>query len=205
MRNGTASTANALGGGGPGGLPSSISMLSNVPGFMLTQQTGHLEFMTRMVEIARRPPEEWAGPLATEQAAANELPVLARMLVPATAKMAEACVRNHASLRCAIVAVAAERYRGQHGQWPATPDDLVKAGLLKAVPTDPYAAGQRIKFARPKDGLIVYSTGPDGIDNGGNLDPSSYPPKPGTDRGLRLWDVPARRQPPLPPKAAETP
>ena len=80
---------------------------------------------------------------------------------------------------------------------------MVQAGLLKAVPADPYAAGQRIKFARTADGLIVYSTGTDGVDHGGKLDRSSYPPKPDTDRGLQLWDVAARRQPPLPPKPAD--
>jgi hypothetical protein len=116
--------------------------------------------------------------------------------------MAGACVRNHAYLRCAIVAIAAERYRRQKGQWPATPDDLAKAGLIKSVPTDPYAAGQSMKFARPGDGLIVYTCGADGKDDGGKLDKD--PKKAGTDFGFRLWDVKARRQPPLPPKT-ETP
>ena len=58
--------------------------------------------------------------------------------------------------------MAAERYRRARGHWPATPDDLVKAGLLKAAPGDPYAAGQSIKFAKTSDGLIVYTVGQDG-------------------------------------------
>ena len=77
------------------------------------------------------------------------------------------------------------------------------AGVLKVVPSDPFAAGQPIKFARTADGLIVYSVGQNGIDDGGKLDKD----KTGVslDLGFKLWDVAARRQPPLPPKAAESP
>jgi hypothetical protein len=182
-----------------GGMPAPFTYLLRLPGYVTTQQTGLLRYMTEMVEVAKLPPEQWKDRLAAQQANVKQLPMLAQLLVPAVDKMAEACVRNHANLRCAIVAIAAERYRRAKSQWPATPEDLVKAGLLKSVPTDPYAAGQSIKFARPADGLIVYSTGADGKDDGGKLDKD--PKKPGTDFGFRLWDVPARRQPPLPPKA----
>jgi hypothetical protein len=48
------------------------------------------------------------------------------------------------------------------------------------------------------DGVVIYSVGADGKDNGGKLDKN--PTKDGTDRGFRLWDVPKRRQPPKPPK-----
>ena len=76
----------------------------------------------------------------------------------------------------------------------------MKAGLLKAVPNDPYVAGQSIKFARSADGLIVYTTGADGKDDGGKLNADAK--KVGFDFGFRLWDVAARRQPPLPTKVA---
>jgi hypothetical protein len=202
IRNGTIPTGNAIGTFGlGGGLPSAAGYLMNVPGFLTAQHTGLLEFMTELVEIAKRPPEEWAGLFAAQKAKVNDLPVLARLLAPAMDKMAEACARNHVLLRCAIVAVAAERYRLTKGQWPATPQDLVTAGLLTAVPTDPNAAGQPIKVVKVADGLTVYSVGEDGTDNGGKLD--RLPKKPGADYGFRLWDVAARRQPPLPPKPAD--
>ncbi len=43
--------------------------------------------------------------------------------------------------------------------------------------------------------MIFYSIGPDGVDDGGTLDPKKNF-GPGTDIGIRLWDVSKRRQPP---------
>jgi hypothetical protein len=186
-----------------GGMPAPFSYLLRIPGYVTTQQAGLLRFMNEMVEIAKLPPEEWKARLTAQQANIKQLSMLVQLMAPAVDKVAEACQRNHALLRCAIVAIAAERYRKAKGQWPATPDDLVKAGLIKSVPKDPFAAGQSIKFARAADGLIVYTTGTDGKDDGGKLDKDAR--KVGADFGLRLWDVPARRQPPLPPKPADGP
>lgn len=178
-----------------------LEVMLRVPGFITTQQTEHLGFMNELVAMAKLPPEQWSGPLAVQKAKENQLSGLVPMMVGGDMKMTHWFQRNHASLRCAIVAIAAERYRRAHGQWPARPDDLVKAGLLKSVPNDPYAAGQSIKFARPSDGLIVYTTGPDATDDGGKLVPSDRAAqKPGSDLGFRLWDVATRRQPPLPVK-----
>jgi hypothetical protein len=199
IRDGTLPTNSAIATLGMGtAAPPELDYLFSVPGFVLLQQTSHLHHLTGLVEIAKLPPEQWAKPLATQQTKVAGLPVVVRHLVGREIKIAQSCQRNHALLRCAIVAIAAERYRRQKGQWPVTPDELVKAGLLKSVPTDPFAAGQRIKFARRADGLTVYSVGEDGADDGGNLtrDVNGI----GADLGFRLWDVAARRQPPLPPK-----
>jgi hypothetical protein len=105
-----------------------------------------------------------------------------------------------ARLRCAIAAVAAERYRLMHNNtWPRGLDDLVKEGLLKEVPKDPYD-GKPLRFKRTPTGVIVYSVGPDMIDNGGKLAPAN-PRAAGTDIGFELWD---RRGVP-PPAGEETP
>jgi hypothetical protein len=200
IRSGTLPTKSAV---ATLGTPPELEYLFfSVPGFILLQQTSHLHYMTELVVIAKLPPEKWAGAFADQKAKVGELPVVVKALVPATDKMGEAFRRNYATLRCAIVAIAAERYRRQNGRWPVTPEELVKAGLLKSVPKDPFAAGQSIKFAHPADGLIVYSTGQDGKDDGGKLNPDAR--KAGFDVGFRLWDVASRRQPPLPPKV-ETP
>jgi hypothetical protein len=50
---------------------------------------------------------------------------------------------------------------------------------------------------------MIYAVGPDLVDNGGKLHLSANPR--GTDLGFRLWDVPARRQLPLPPKLENGP
>src|SRR5262249_23271539 len=139
-----------------------------VPGVMTTQHAAYLRYLNEMVEVAKRPPEEWAGPLAAMDAKVRTLPFLTRMLVPAVTKVAEAARRNHALLRSAVVAVAAERFPGQKGQWPASMDELVVAGLIPAVPKDPFD-GQPLRFRRTADGLVIYSPGPDGKDDGGTL------------------------------------
>jgi hypothetical protein len=92
---------------------------------------------------------------------------------------------TQARLRCAVAAVAAERYRLKHeNAWPGGLDDLVKDGLLKEVPKDPYD-GKPLRFKRTPTGVIVYSVGPDMIDNGGKLGPANAA---GTDIGFELWN-----------------
>ena len=167
----------------------------HIPGYLAMQQTRYLRFMNQMVEIAKGPPEQWFSRMSGLQADIDELDVAAPM-ASGLIKWAKTCCRNHAHLRCAIVAIAAERYRHSQDKWPATPDELVKAGLLKAVPGDPFLAGQPIKFARRTDGITIYSVGDNGIDDGGDL--TRDRDGNGADLGLRLWDVAARRQPAKP-------
>jgi hypothetical protein len=173
------------------------SLLLVVPGNVTRQRADVLRHVNKAVEIVKRPPEQWRSDLDAWQAQVKQSSYLPRMLTPMIANLADVAQRHHAQLRCAATAVAAERFRQQTGQWPATADELVKAGLLTAVLIDPYD-GQPLRLKRPADGLVIYAVGPDLADNGGNLHPRTNPP--GTDLGFRLWDVPARRQPPLPPK-----
>jgi hypothetical protein len=169
-----------------------------VPGNITRQRAASLKYVNKGIEIIKRPPEQWEGAVAEWGAEAYKLPILPRMLAPAVTQVARGGQRHHAQLRSAIVMVAAERFRRKTGQWPTTIDELVKVGLLKAVPTDPYD-GQPLRLRRLPDGLVVYSVGKDRADNGGTLNRQN-PIADGADLGFRLWDVAARRQPPLPPK-----
>ena len=166
-----------------------------MPGSLPGQQAALLRHETRLVEIAKRPPEQWKPLLDDWNAEVGNLPALARMLAPAVGKIGQTFLRSHAVMRCAAAAVAAERYRLRHGRWPAGWDDLVRAGLLRAAPIDPYD-GRPLRLKPVADGLIVYSIGVDGSDDGGNLSRSSATP-PGTDLGFRLWDA-GRRRPAAP-------
>jgi hypothetical protein len=74
--------------------------------------------------------------------------------------------KDHTRVRCAAAALAAERYRLKYDQWPTSIADLVKEGLLQAAMTDPYD-GQPLRFHRTETGMIVYSIGPDKVDNRG--------------------------------------
>jgi hypothetical protein len=105
--------------------------------------------------------------------------------------------RNEGLFRAAVVALAAEQFRQATGRWPTSLGELVPR-YLAAVPCDPID-GQPLRLARRPDGIVIYSIGPDGKDDGGAVDAPS--PRRAADVGIRLWDVAQRRQPPLPPKA----
>jgi hypothetical protein len=96
-------------------------------------------------------------------------------------------------LNCARAALAVERYRRAQGHWPRHLDALVPT-WLKEVPRDPYDA-RPLRYRRTADGVVVYSVGPDGTDNGGKLARNTAP-KDGDDLGFQLWDVSKRRQKP---------
>lgn len=72
-----------------------------------------------------------------------------------------------AGSRVAAVAVAAARYRAEHGShWPATMSDLVPR-YLDAAPIDPYS-GEPIRMTLSDSGqLSVYTIGTDRKDDGG--------------------------------------
>jgi hypothetical protein len=117
-------------------------------------------------------------------------------------KLANAFSRCHAVLRCHAAGLAAERYRRLHGDWPASLDQLAP-DLISAVPTDPFT-DDPLLYRRLADGVVIYSVGLDGEDNGGNVDVVNVS-DPGTDIGIRLWDVAKRRQPPKADEPAKQP
>jgi hypothetical protein len=151
---------------------------------------------TWMVERLKESPdgllehaEEWI-------ALRGQLPRMAKERMEFMVRYATELGRDEAKFRCAVAAVAAEQFRRAKGRWPATPGELVPQ-YLTAVPRDPFDR-QPLKLARWSDGIVIYSVGEDGKDNGGDVWGG---PGRGTDIGVRLWDVRLRRQP-APPKAA---
>lgn len=122
-------------------------------------------------------------------------PLLTGLLMPPMTKRGEFSRRYHASIRCTIIALAAERYRRERGAWPDTLEKLCPK-YRTAVPLDPFD-GQPLRYHRVEDGVVVYSVGSDEVDDEGNLD-REHPNEPGADIGIRLWDVAKRRQPPKP-------
>jgi hypothetical protein len=96
-----------------------------------------------------------------------------------------------ALLRCAVAAVAAERYRLDHHDWPPSLEALAP-DYLGAVPVDP-ADGQPLRYHRLHDGVAVYSLCRDRT--GGQYDLRGPEPEP-QGVWVRLWDPSARGRPP---------
>jgi serine/threonine protein kinase len=155
-----------------------------------------LRHLSRLVEAARRPAHEWEAFLAGWEAEAAGAPPEARAWAARLSKECRAAAAADqdrlARLRCAVLALAAERHRLARGRWP---DGLASLGLPPELLQDPYD-GQPLRYRRLADGVVVYSPGPDRADNGGALN-RSRSPRDGTDTGFRLWDVDKRRQPPV--------
>jgi hypothetical protein len=83
-------------------------------------------------------------------------------------------------------ALATERYRLLHeDQLPNRLEDLVPA-FLADVPSDPFD-GKPIRFKLRAKGYVIYSVGPDGVDNGGT--PMKHPPPPGLQPSQEAYDI----------------
>jgi hypothetical protein len=178
-------------------------LLSRALGFVLAPFTGSaeanqalcLQTLTELIEAMKLPEAEQAPIFARIDALAKDWrqPALFRLLLPAVSKVREAHLRNQARLRCSVLGIAAERYRRQHGAWPDKLDLLVPHDAPQ-IEVDPYT-GAPLFLRRVDDGLVVYSVGPNRVDDGGKVGQTGTTP----DIGFRLWDVSARRQKPADP------
>jgi hypothetical protein len=153
-------------------------------------EAAYLRWTTAMVEAAKLPTESQEARLRLLPEPKEQLPVLMAAMSRGDdwVQIARYFNRVHAELRCATVALAAERYRLAKNRWPDKVDDLIPQ-YLAAVPADPFD-GKPLRFARRPDGGVIYSVGPDQIDDGGKQD-RKHPEQPGTDQGFQLWDHPA--------------
>lgn len=178
--------------------------INAVPGWQTANQAAVLEMMTRAVELAKLPPEEQVTRFAeleneVKHVRGNSLWRVNRhyhavMFMPAVFKSSETAHRCRAMSGAALLAVGAERFRTQHGQWPERLEQLSE--FVKEMPLDPYDR-KPFKLKRLADGMVIYSVGHDGMDDGGTLDRRN-PVRDGADVGFQLWDVDHRRMPSRP-------
>jgi hypothetical protein len=159
-------------------------------------RAGYLRAMNELVEACKLPVERRADEVARLSDEWQRRDAVLTAQLPACNKVVIADARGQAKLRCALTAVAAERYRQAQGSWPDAPEALVRADFLKAVPIDPYD-GKSLRFRRIADGLLIYAVGMDRVDNGGAIEDN--PMTPGSDVGCKLWDPQLRGRPAPPP------
>ena len=168
-----------------------------------------LDLETKLVEAAKLCPTERAK--ASKEVQSSLAAAISQYrnrkhslitLFPATDKVMQTEQRLDTKLACAVAALAAERFRLQKNRWPETLEELVQAGCLKKVPIDLFD-GKPLRFRRTKDGLVIYSIGPEGKYDGKALDNLRNINESVIRVEFRLWDVAHRRQPPLPAKAKE--
>lgn len=91
--------------------------------------------------------------------------VVLALLVPALTKAGETLAEQRFDLDAAAIAIALARFRLERGGWPETVDQLVPEHLAR-VPIDPETT-LPYAYAIRDGGPVVWSTGPDGIDDAG--------------------------------------
>lgn len=115
--------------------------------------------------------------------------------IPSLVKSFELDARRVAEIRCASVALAAERYRLATGQWPSALEQLVP-DYMDSLPRDPFAPDQPLRLSEQQNRIVIYSVGPDRVDGEGNVrrgkDYASA-----TDWGFILLNPALRNQPPV--------
>jgi hypothetical protein len=179
-----------------GGSPEVIFMGGSLKG----QRAALLEIMTEEVEAANLPVEQQEAEFLRIEQTVHQKPLVIRLILPGGFRIEQSYWRSQAQLRTAIVALAVERFRRELGRWPKSIAELVP-GKLKQIYIDPYD-GKPLRYRRNKDGVVIYSVGPDKVDDGGTLNRSNTG-TPGPDIGIQLWDPDKRRQPAPPPKPSE--
>lgn len=98
--------------------------------------------------------------------------VLSGLMIPNTTRASTTLVRNETQRRLTLVALALERYRVRHGKYPADLAALIPE-FLTAAPLD-LMSGRPFGYRLNADGTFtLYSVGEDGLDNGGNPQPTS--------------------------------
>jgi hypothetical protein len=178
--------------------PQSLSLMEwlsefNYKQYLPVDHSHTLKIFNDLIEKVRNPESNYLDefdrfdipPLGNEN-------ICTRHLFPGFQKIYAASLRNRASLRSTKVAILVERYRQKHNRWPASLEDL-KDQHFQSIPKDPYD-GNSFRYRILEDGVVIYSVGPNGVDDGGNL--SINPQKDdATDYGFRLWNLEERRKP----------
>jgi len=111
--------------------------------------------------------------------------MLTSMIVPALGSVFRAQTRSVANHRVASALVAATKQRLETGTVPATLDEYTVT-LLPPASRDPFTADQPLVMKQTDDGIVVYSIGPDGQDDGGPVAPGADKVEGNDDIGLRM-------------------
>jgi hypothetical protein len=157
-----------------------------------------LHWMNRLIVAAKRPAHEQPALVTVLEAEQQPLSQLARDLTSGPLAVWRCHHGSVTHLRCAVAAVACERFRLARGRWPVAWAEVMPA-YLAAPPLDPWD-GRPLRLRPTATGLVIYSVGPDCQDDGGRLyrNPGPGPKDPGWDLGFQLWTPP---RPPVVPEA----
>jgi hypothetical protein len=195
-------TVQAAQGTPPGAMPGQLERIGlwAMQSYLPSNHKLALEKLTEMIEYSKLPfDEQHAKFKAIPKVPRGITTFFVSLLMPAIEKVTEAALRSRGELLATGVGIACERYRQKFGKWPEKLEDIPK-DILPSIPNDPFT-GKPINYKRLPDGVVVYTVGPDGKDDGGAVIQTKQTKM--TDFGIRLWDVDKRRQNPPEPELKE--
>ena len=168
-----------------------FSMILHIFRHSAAVRGAHLRFCNCVEGFLKLPAVEQLAAFEKLGASDEDVPPPVRAIFPAMRRLAGAFQNSRASLRCAAVALAAERYRLARSTWPNALEALVP-DFLTNVPADPFG-GEPLHLRRFADRIVIYSVAEDGRDDGDETESTSSP-RTSRDLGFRLWDPPRRHQ-----------
>jgi len=101
---------------------------------------------------------------------------LAPTPIPEVSRSYRSCVYAAASRSAAIVAAALSAYQHDHGRYPFSLDALRDRGYLETIPLDPFV-DRPLRYRQEDRRFILYSVGPNGIDDGGERQTNQAMPR----------------------------
>jgi len=151
----------------------------------------------RLVALDKKPAERWAWLAQQEQEFDDEdhdAGEYRHMRTLFSIGVAKSMLSARSNLAVTVAALQVERYRVEHGRWPATLEDAT-------VQTPIDARGEAIRYRVAPEGVVVYNTGRNTADEQGYHDRDF--PDPGypdaDDHAFRLYDPHTRNTLPPPP------
>jgi hypothetical protein len=178
--------------GGPGGghiAPRAINLLSEITGdslpipiaaSMALIHAGRDETIARGTEIYKAIDDSiaytpWQRKTQNRQPAIdliNKLPryrfALLQSLVPALTKVIDRYYRGKATTEATQAIVAILEFKADKQRWPDSLAEVKSAGLISAVPMDPYGDGPLV-YRKEGESFTLYSRGCDFEDDGGKV------------------------------------
>jgi hypothetical protein len=149
----------------------------------------YLQYSQHNIDALAKPYGEALDELDAANRAVAALPryssVMTQMMTPTFSRALSSAYRSIAYARAAQIAAAAKAYKGAHGRYPASLDELAGDGWR--LPLDPFVNKPYV-YRREGRGIAVWSVGPDLVDSHGvNYDPqvSDRPGAPGYDYVFR--------------------
>lgn len=130
-------------------------------------EVSYLEYMDQVItasQLAWPESRDRMAELAGESEEQSEIYLLSRTLMPVFGRGTLSKDRMTADFRAAQIALALKAYRTTHGAYPASLSALEAADWK--ISLDPFTSKPYI-YRREGEGFIVYSLGPNGLDNRG--------------------------------------